>query len=249
MSIPGRFGFCAAALAALLPATAFATQPGWYVAIDGGQAQYSGIAGDALEWVSMPPRPAPGWMVDGAYASVNQHDPGHIAYRLTAGYQFNSYFGVEAGYVELGNVHATGNGDYSWRCYNPTPGDMCVMIVGGGPYTSTARLRAHGWVVAATGSWPITPRWSLFTRLGVFDAHTAFDATSTPSTSDSQVVPAMTRFSSIDWKPTYGLGVSYSPIDHWALRLGWDHYASLGDRSITGKFGVSLISVGVVYTL
>lgn len=241
-------GFCVTSLAVLLSSVAFATQPGWYIAFDGGQARYGGIARDSLHWISMPPGPAPGWATDTLSAIVTRRGSDSGAYRLTVGYQFSPYLGVEVGYADTGNIQAAGSGNYAWSC-NPPPGDECVLVVGGGPYTSTAKLSTRGWVLAGTASWPISPRWSLFARVGAFDAHTVFDASSTPSTADPQVVPASTHYSSTNWKPTYGVGVSFSPADHWALRLGWGRYANVGDRTTTGKFSVNLVSLGIAYTL
>lgn len=233
------------------PLAAFATQPGWYVALDAGQARYSGIGENASQWLSLPPANSPPQTSDVAYAPTASRAESHdTAYRATIGYQFDPYFGLEAGFVDLGEIRADSTGSYSYGTICPGGSSgVCLPLATSGPDASSADLRARGWVVAVTGSWPITSQWSLFARLGAFDAHSRLDIANTPSGPTDPFVPNSVRVSDTRWDPTYGIGVDYSPIDHWALRLGWDRYASLGDRNTTGKYSVNLVSLGVVYTL
>ena len=58
MDLFRRFRFIVL-FAVILPATAFAMHPGWYVAIEGGQARYPGISGNAGQWTAAPPSPGP----------------------------------------------------------------------------------------------------------------------------------------------------------------------------------------------
>lgn len=257
MDILKRLGICAIALTVLLPTVALATQPGWYIAIDGGQARYSGAAGNEAGWLSLPPtdvpppQPNPETLVSCCtVATTASSGSTDTAYRLTVGYQFNPYFGLEASYVDLGNINAVGQGTFAFSFQCPF-GSACPDLEGLGGYTGSARLRDRGWVLAVTGSWPLNPHWSLFGRAGVFDSHARLAVTTTPDSSESPANPFAANSlheSAAGWEPTYGVGVNYSPIAHWALRLGWNRYASLGDRNTTGKFSVSLASLGVVYT-
>lgn len=258
MDLPKRFGICAITLTVLLPAAAFATQPGWYIAIDGGQARYSGVAGNAAGWLSLPPTDVPPPQPDSdtlvsccTRAATVSFGSTDTAYRLTAGYQFNRYFGLEIGYVDLGSIDAAGHGTFSFSYQCPID-TLCPDLIGGEGYASSAHLGDRGWVLAMTGSWPLDSHWSLFGRAGMFDSHARLDVTTTPDSSESPANPFAANSlheSATDWEPTYGVGVDYSPIDHWALRLGWDRYASLGDRSTAGTFSVNLVSLGVVFTL
>lgn len=232
------------------PLAAFATQPGWYAALDGGQARYTGIGGNAEQWLSLPPANPPPQFSDVTYApATSKVNPRDSGYRLAIGYQFDPYFGLEAGYVQLGKIRATSSGRYGLDnlCGG---GPVCLPLATTGPDASSADLRVHGWVVAATGSWPVTPQWSLFARLGVFDAHSRLAMANTPLAPVApSVAPSSVRFSDASWDPTYGVGVSYSPVYHWAVRLGVDRYADLGGRATTGRFDIDLLSLGVVYTL
>lgn len=255
---PKCFAVCMMTIAGLSPAVAFATQPGWYMALDGGQAHYTGIAGTAAQWLAMPPASSLPLDVSNPIfiggVSVDRHENNDTGYRLSVGYQFNPYLGLEAGYVHLGSVDASGGGSYGEGpvCF-PPPGVCTFAIVVNVPYRSTATLAVHGWDLVATGSWPISTQWSLFAQLGAFDARTRVDMESAPQdaadAAATNAEPSDARYSTTRWEPTYGVGVNWSPLDRWALRLGWDRYAHLGDGHTIGRFDINLLSVGVVYRL
>jgi opacity protein-like surface antigen len=185
-------------------------------------------------------------VVAGSLASLQQNDSSGTGYRLTTGYQFNPYFGVEGSYATLGSIHANGNGTVALSAAN---GFLPLEAIA--TFTDTAKLRTWGWELAATGSWPLGPHWSLFGRVSVFDSHTTLDVVSSPAPpSPSGLTARLVRDSSSKWTPAYGAGVSFSPVNHWAVRLGWDRYADLGSRNTDmGRFNVNLLSLGVVYTL
>lgn len=228
------------------PLLAWAATPGWYIALDGGQAQYANSKGAAAHWASMPLGSASGWTVLTSSAALDRRDTSDAGFRVAAGYRFNDYLALEAGYVNLGTVSASGSGGYSWSCNSP-PGEVCVDIVGTGSYASHAQLQAHGWSMSAIGSWPISERWSLFAKLGAFDARAEFEASSAPTEPDPNVVPVSIHDTSTHWGPAYGVGVDYSALAHWAVRLGWERYAHFGDRDTSGKVNVNLLSLGVMY--
>lgn len=227
------------------PAAAWASQPGWYVAIDGGQAHYNGIAGDVLQWIAFTPAPPPGMVIGSLRPSLHHSESNGAGYRLTIGYHFNRYVSVEGSYVNFANVRANGDVQVGMTAANPfTPIEAVAT------YTDAAMLRAYGWDLAAVASWPLSPRWSLSGRIGIFDSHTRLDIVSTPAPPYFAGPPTSTSESDSSAEPTFGVGVSFSPFNHWAARLDWDRYAHMGDRdTIMGRFNVNLVSLGVVYTL
>lgn len=233
--------------ALFVPAAALAAQPGWYLEADGGQTDFGGIAGTAQRSLSVP-QPAQGWTVGGSSFSVQQSESNDTGYRVLVGYRFNAYLALEAGYVDLGNVHASGTGTAESAPTCNTP--VCILLVQLDTYTGSAKVQAHGAELAVVGSWPISARWSLLGRVGAFDSHTRLDIASTPASPTPALVATSVSESSSNWRPTFGVGVSFSPVDHWALRLGWDRYPHLGDHSISGAtLNASLFSLGVLYTL
>lgn len=233
-------------VAAILPAAGFAAQPDWYVAIEGGQARYPGIAGNAAQWTTVTPSPPQGMMIADSQSSLQHSGSNVTGYKLIGGYQFNPYFSIEGGYVALDSVRSNGSGTVGLV---PTNGILPLEELA--TFADTARLRVHGWELAATGIWPLNQHWSLFGRLGALHARTALDITSNPAPplADSLITESIHE-SRTDWAPTYGVGASYSPIPHWAFRLSWNRYAHLGDSSsMGGHFEVNLVSLGVVYAL
>lgn len=191
----------------------------------------------------MPPAAAPGWEVGPLSSNATGHDDKHFAWRFSVGYQFNAYWAIEAGYADLGEVHATGAGQYSYSCSNQ-PGQVCLQLVGIGPYTSSSKLRVNGLGVDVIGEWPLSPQWALFARLGAFDAHTRFEQTSTPDTGAVEAVPWSTRSSGNGWDPEYGVGVALTPGDRVAWRLGWSRFVHVGDRSTGGSVDLDYWSLG-----
>ncbi len=230
-------------LSAVLPGTALASQSHWYIAVDGGQVRYSGISGIAQQWISITPLPPQGMLIISSQSSLQQSESNNIGYRLTAGYQFNRYFGIEGGFANFGQVQADGNGSV---VMSPTNGILPLEQIA--TFTSSAKLRVRGWELAGIASWPLSQSWSLFGRAGIFDSHTKLEVASTPAPpTPGELVPKFINVSSSKWVPAYGAGVNFSPIDHWVLRLEWNRYAHLGDHGTTGRLNVNLLSLGVLY--
>lgn len=197
-----------------------AGNPGWYVGVDAGQSRFSGL--DANGSPTYP-------------STASQTDSG---YRLSAGYDFNPYLGVEAGYVNLGKVAGSANlAALPIVCLPPTA--ECSLM----PSEVSANLKTHAWTLEFVGSFPFGDEWLLFGRAGGVRAnselisHESF-SNNTTSTSD---------WTSSDFDGTYGLGLQWSFANDWAARLSWDRYASLGHDLPIGKFDVNLTSLGIVY--
>jgi len=223
--------------------SAVAAPHGWYVAIDGGQSHYTGIVGASRQWLSITPLPPQGMVVVSSQASLQRSGSNDTGYRLIVGYQFNRYFGVEGGFSNFGQVQGDGSGSVVMA---PVAGILPLEVIA--TYADSVKLRVRGWELAGTLSWPLSQRWSLFGRAGIFDSHTELEVASTPAPPISGgLISKSISVSNSKWVPTYGVGVNFSPADHWALRLGWNRYAHLGDRDTTGRFNVNLLSLGVAY--
>lgn len=206
-----------------LPAVALADNSGWYVAADAGQSNFIGT-GDVPSLVSV------------HFTSASS------GYRLSSGYQFNTYLGIEVGYVDLGQV--TGSTYFVTPLNGPGP--LCVPCQFS--YDINATLKGRGWTFELTGTYPITNNWFVFARAGVIDARSEVDAYYTPiSPWEATEQPFDLNHVSTDWDSTYGLGVDWSFAEHWAARLSWDRYSSLGQSGITGTYSVNLASLGIMY--
>lgn len=239
-------------VAVCLPMAARAANSGWYVAADGGQSSFNDIGNQIPVRVTALPFLAQGSgsepvKTQFTSVTVTSNKNHHGAYRLTLGYQFNPYWGIEASYVDLGKTTTAGSasGYYLPPCQ---PAGICLPAMMPLSLDYRASYSVRGPAMAFTGTYPITDRWSVFGRLGMIDArvHLALDAS---PTSDPLLVPSAESDSSTSWSSTFGLGVSWALDDRWDVRLDWDDYVDVGSRNSTGRNSVSLASLGVVYRI
>jgi OmpA-OmpF porin, OOP family len=141
-----------------------------------------------------------------------------VAYRLTAGYNFNNYFSVDAGYVSLGQFEIQGLALLD----QPIPEQRIIDDT----------LKPYGLVVDLTGTYPMSDRWSAFVRGGQFVSRVGNSAG--PNMNGG-------RF-------TYGAGLNWVYSDPVTLRLTWDRYSDLPDGTPGGTFNVSILALGLVYS-
>lgn len=156
--------------------------------------------------------------VTGLSSSTKETD---TAYKLQLGYQFNQYFAVEGGYVNMGE------GKYS------------ANFNGG---VGKATWKVDGWNIDAVGILPVSDKFALFGKLGTFAAHTKVDASATgPGGSASG------SDSANNWSTHYGIGASYAFTKSVGLRVEYERFDKVGKDNSTGKSDVDLWSVGVAY--
>lgn len=159
-----------------------------------------------------------------SFGGVSHTSDSDTGYRFTGGYQFNQYWGAEASYVDFGQAE----------------GDVTVTSPSAG--TFSVKRKAHGFVLAGTGTYPFNDTWSGYLRFGTIVGHVEVEGSGTGSLSTSTATQ-----SSTDWKVTYGIGVNWKVANNWTVRAGWDQYSSLGNQNTTGEADVNLTSIGVVY--
>lgn len=200
----------AAGLLLLHSSMVSAASGGWYVAADAGSPSVGN------------------WPSSGSTSSsVVTSSESQTGYRITGGYQFNPYWGLEFSYVDLGSA------EYHYRATVPVIPDQASFV--------DLRISARASGMAATSTYPFNEQWAAFARLGYMngslDVDYKTDALFNP--------PNGTNFS---WKLSYGAGVEWSYTASWAFRLGWDRY-----RQFTGRYGFlgdrdfNLATLGVVY--
>ena len=219
-----------------LPAIANADSSGWYIAADVGRSHFGDVAAQSDQIVTQISQDTSG----GPPATTSTDTD--TGYRLTGGYQFSPYWGLEASYVDFGRATITENAASLRGCPPNTPPPYCLGPEVGGVVDAT--LKAHGWVLAGTAAYPFNDQWSVFGRLGVISGNVELDVNSTPIYADP---PSVSDSSSGHLHTTYGVGVNWSFANHWSARLGWDRYLSLGNSSTTGKYTLELTSIGLVY--
>lgn len=209
----GKIAVLAALLSALaLPVAASAAdQTNWYnniyIGFDAGQAHYSGLTNAITPTAGVT-----------SHTSDNDN-----SYRISGGYQFNKYWGLEAGWADFGS------GEVDLSSTSPAG-------------TASAKIKAHGFFLLGTGAYPFTDQWSVFARLGGILGHKELDWTGTGS------LAAFTGTqSSTDWKVTYGAGVEWFFHPNWSARAAFDQYLNVGNQNKTGEDNINVISVGITY--
>jgi OOP family OmpA-OmpF porin len=128
---------------------------------------------------------------------VGACDDRDTTYHAFAGYQFNRFFAAEAGYADFGSITRSGT------------------IFGG---TAAARVDTTAWEVAALAMAPISDRFSLYAKLGMY--HYSSDAVVTGA------VVGNTDANGTEY--TIGLGAQYSITDYIGLRFEWQRYNDVG---------------------
>jgi len=132
------------------------------------------------------------------------------AWRILGGYQFNKNLAVELGYNDLGEVSASG--------------------------AFSASIEAKAWEVTAVGSWPFTPQFSAYGKLGLYRGETDFSTNN----------PAFGSESETNTDLTYGIGVRWDFTKNLGVRAEYQIYKDLGGGNI-GESDVNVISIGGIF--
>ncbi|ADE12251.1 porin family protein [Sideroxydans lithotrophicus] len=189
---------------ALFAMTSSAMAEGFYVAVDGGAMGYSNS------------HILSAWGIDFNAGG---------AITLGGGYNFNNYFGLEAGFTNTGDSTITTYGFYSKETLK----------------SSAAQL-------AAVGTFPINDRFSMFLKAGVANTridytYWSFGTTASASASKSH---AMIGFGGqYNFNRHWGLRVQYQ--DYGKTQVGPVIANGVPQAGTTGDIGMALFSVGGVY--
>jgi len=155
-------------------------------------------------------------------ATISGVDNSRIMTQVFAGYEYTSRWGVELGYVDLGDVSASTNGT--------STGIDDYFAIGQDIYPQTAT----GWQLSSIYRYPVSGSLQLTGRVGVFNWTT--DYTLETSTDSQDVSEDGTDI-------VYGIGVeSGSWIKQGGIvsQLNWDRY------SINGEI-IDVLAVGISY--
>ena len=221
------------ALAATQPAFSAEVQPGFYFGLGVGEASYD-IEKSELDGAILDALLSQGLFPTSSSSTLEDSD---TSLALFAGYHFNQYIAVEAGYIDLGTAEYRASGTV-----NP-PGPILSA-----PATTTMDVESTGFTVAALGSLPIGSAFELHGRLGFLFAQTDLAVTAriaTASASDSDTLDSIGGF--------YGIGAGFNVGEHWSLSLDWTRYDNVGDEdddddvSTEAGFDVDAISFSAMF--
>jgi OOP family OmpA-OmpF porin len=150
----------------------------------------------------------------GGSSSVDRSD---TSFGINGGFRFNRNFAVEAAWDRLG--------DFSYSSSTGTD-------------TIDGKFKADALSLAGVGIYPLTPNWSIYGKAGVARTSVHLDANSQTGAT------AVSNQSHDGIGALFGAGVTYDFAGGVFTKLGWDHYASVGDSS-TGQSSINTYSVGV----
>ena len=156
----------------------------------------------------------------GATGVSSNNDGSGNQWRFQAGYKFNSYFAVEAGYIDLGTAK-----------YN-------ASFAGGSAQGSD---KAAGLDLVVLGILPISNNLSIFGKTGLVAAKVKTELSS------SAPVTVSISDSSTELRPLLGMGTMYSIQKNVDLRVDYDHVSGLGNSGKGAKITDNMLSAGISY--
>lgn len=204
---------------------AAAADHGWSVEMGVGQSMYKN---SDIQLQIPPPTSNSSW--DASYDTRPQ------ATRLMVAYNFNRYWGVEAGQVKLGRAAGAAAAIFIHN----------RIDVGGADYNS-ARVDAKGWQLSGFADYPFADHWMVYGRAGFIDAKVHYQLQTTPGFNYPiiQLTDIYVNSYKTSVKGTYGVGIGMMVNPEFTLKLGWDKYQNLGSSDTTGTYGINLVTLGV----
>jgi hypothetical protein len=152
-------------------------------------------------------------------------DQNRLGWSLSAGYRFNRYLNLEAGFVDLGSIAG------------PLTDSSGLTKANG-----QLRFSVKGETLAAVGLLPLG-RWDLFLKGGIFfaDAHLNITGQDTER-SFSRAYSLQTQHGLI------GFGVERHYAENWGVRFGLTDYLSVGSSQRIHGPNIKVLSAGLTYS-
>jgi OmpA-OmpF porin, OOP family len=201
---------CGVCAATALPAVAAETKAGFYLGLSAGESSFD-IEKSELDDVVLDAFFSQGIPVTSGSSKFEDSD---TALSLFAGYRFNPYIAVEAGYIDLGAAEYRSTGTV-----NP-PGPIVSA-----PIAVDIDVESKGFTLGALGSLPLGEVVDLHGHLGFLFATTDLSVTarSTSTSASTEELDSIGGF--------YGVGVGVNLGAHWSLSLDWTRYDNVGDEN------------------
>lgn len=226
--------------------TAAAENTGWYFGLFGGTSSVD-LADKALyDQFFVSDMNA---LVNEFGASVLQIDESSVddsgnAWGVQIGYRWNSYVATEIGYLDLGQAR-----------YDATMTLQDALGVVPQPGESNLRYTSHGPTVAVLGMLPITERFDLHARAGVYFADTRLRMGSAVPGAEVEVQPgvfeplAFSQQLRSDTKELLaGVGAAWNINQSYSVRVEYQRLFDVGDeKDGIGESDVDLFSFSVLF--
>lgn len=223
---------CGLCVATTLPAQSAERQSGFYVGLGAGQSSFD-VDKSELDAAVLDAFFSQG-IVTSASSKLEDSD---TAWSLVAGYHFNPYIAIEAGYVDLGTAEYR-----STVTVNPFGSFVSE------PASLDLDVGSKGITVAALGSLPLSDIVDLHGHLGFLFAKTDVTATARIGSGvgvDSDSFDSTSGF--------FGVGAGFHLGEHWSLSLDWTRYDNVGDEDedddarTEAGFNIDALSVSAMF--
>jgi len=202
---------CLASLAALSTSTLFAQNAGhYYGGLSAGRSE-SQFDNERISQSML------GLGVTSTGMSTDQHDP---AYKVFGGYQFNPYFGLEAGYFNLGK--------FGFETQTTPAGSLI------------GQFKVDGINIDMVGTLPVNDQLSLLARMGVINGRARDYFSATGAVLMTSTNPEISKR---DYKT--GLGFAYKFSQSMSLRGEIERY-KIND-AVGGKAYIDLATLSLVF--
>lgn len=156
------------------------------------------------------------------------------AWGAVAGYRISRYAAIELNYLNLGSLKRNSTLMLGF----PTPT---------GSIEIRHELETRGPALAALGLYPVTERFDLYARAGVFFADV--EASSSLVSSTVQVVGGRSSVTFGSEALAWGGGAQFHWGQHWSVRLEFQRFENVGERNTEGEADIDLLSLGVLFRL
>jgi OOP family OmpA-OmpF porin len=247
---------------------AFAEQDrGFYFGVWGGSGEFDTASKRTLdaaivgaladELATTPIQPGTNLVADAVYAS--DLDDSLTPWGLQVGYRFNKWVAVEVGYVDLGEflyrLPGELSGDYAFLCDLPAcrdnNGDPTVVTVPlDGEFERSVQLTSAGVTASVLGIYPVTPRFDVHVRGGVYYADTRVTNRLRYIDGANQSDIFNLRHRRVDASQTElfaGIGAAWNINQSFALRVEYQKYFDVGDDEKAGESDVDVINIAVLF--
>ncbi|HEX7115748.1 MAG TPA: outer membrane beta-barrel protein [Steroidobacter sp.] len=228
-----RLAVVAAAGLGLLASTAARSeQVGFYFGLSGGPVSVDlskSEFDDALVTV----------FEDAGFASVavdSTLDDSDQGWGVQVGYRWNRYVAAEVGYVNLGEALY----EAELQLEDPLGGTAIIA--------TDNRFQTTGIVASVLGMLPLTERFDVHARLGVYFADTRVRTRAVSIEPDlpDTFMSVQTRSDSKDLFA--GIGAAWNINDSYAVRLEWQRFLDVGDDDDLGdETDVDFISLSILF--
>ncbi|HEY1772968.1 MAG TPA: outer membrane beta-barrel protein [Gammaproteobacteria bacterium] len=220
MRLSFRAGFVAACL--LAPSIAAADDAGWYVGLGVGRANASAIPYDG-DFSAAPITTSNNPQFKIAISTTSSASSSTVE----GGYWFNSYFGLQTGFLDIGRFSENMHFHDSALSYDST---------------DDRNVKASGETLDVTGRWLVSDGFELLGRVGLFASHTNLNEVQV-----SSLFPTNEAHETKDnFASNFGAGLGWKFASHWDAELWWDNYAALGQGDFS-KFNVRIYSLVLQY--